>query len=259
MAKTGKTKGQGRKGRSRFWLVLEIACIVVAVFCVVVIAKEASTYIIADNDYKQITEETGREVAKLKKLNGDAVAWVKVDDTRIDYPVAYTPSDPEYYLHRNLKKEYSSAGTPFFGQGSDPGSATTNSMIVYAHHMRDGSMFAELEKFSDAGWGETHSISYTDKSGTYSYRAVAAWHEDLSGSGYWHYWDNVGTLDAKQMNKFAEKVRSHDASYGGDAEISSKDKVLMLSTCSYGTSNERFVVVAVRTGEDKQAASGKGD
>ena len=43
-----------------------------------------------------------------------------MDDTRIDYPVMYTPQDPEYYLHRNFEKKDSRAGTPFLGAGSNP-------------------------------------------------------------------------------------------------------------------------------------------
>lgn len=237
---------RGRSRRSKVLLVVEIACIIVALVCAgFFVWTLVDRYILPDRDFKALTEQTDREIPKLKVLNGDAAGWIYVEDTRIDYPVMYTPDDPEYYLHRNVDGEYSAAGTPFLGEGSDPENPDTNSLIVYGHHMRDGSMFGQLEKFADKDWAQQHPITYIDESGTYLYHVIGAWHEDLSHGDYYRYWDNVGALSEEQFDGFVAEVEAHSA-YKTDVSAEYGDKLLTLSTCSYGTAEERFVVVAVR-------------
>lgn len=225
-------------------LVIEIVCIIIALVCAGVLVKEVSKYVIADNDFKNVTQQTNREIPKLQELNGDGFGWLRVEDTRIDYPVMYTPDDPEYYLHRNVNKEYSAAGTLFIGEGSDALNPETNSIIIYGHHMRDGSMFGQLEKFADQDWAESHDIYYTQSDGKHTYHVIGAWHEDLSHSGYYRYWDNVGVLSEEQFNDYVSNVAQRSP-YSTKYSAEYGDKLITLSTCSYGTSEERFVVVAV--------------
>ena len=69
------------------------------------------------------TEETetvqGRNILKkykkLYKKNSDFIGWIQVKGTEIDYPVMQTKEEPEFYLHKNFKKEYDVNGLPFFG------------------------------------------------------------------------------------------------------------------------------------------------
>ena len=52
------------------------------------------------------------EYKGLWEKNGDLAGWVSIDGTGIDYPVMWTPDDPEYYLYRNFEREKSYGGTP---------------------------------------------------------------------------------------------------------------------------------------------------
>lgn len=201
-AKTAHTKR-----RSRVLLAIEIVCLVVVAICAVILVREIGSYVADDNDFKAVTESTGRDISALKAQNADCIGWVSVDDTRIDYPVMYTPQDPEYYLHRNFEKKDSRAGTPFLGAGSNPDDQRTNSQIIYAHHMRDGSMFGELEKFSDAEFLNSHVIEYTTLTGEASYQPIAAFYVDLSSGDVWEYWNSVGALDERGFNTLVSTAR----------------------------------------------------
>ncbi|MGI6032548.1 MAG: class B sortase [Coriobacteriales bacterium] len=234
-----------KKRKKRALLIVEIICIVVFVICAVLLGQQIYKYYVADQDFKEVTQTYQRDIERLKSANKQCQGWIQVKDTRIDYPVMYTPKDPEYYLHRNFKGDYSFAGTPFFGENSAPNNPTTNSMIIYAHHMRDGSMFGELEKFNDSSFAKSHKIKYKDRRGSYTYHAVYAFYVDLSSGSYYRYWDHVGTLDKKQFEKFAKNVKERSI-YSTGEDLKYGDRVLMLSTCSYGTSEQRFVVIAVR-------------
>lgn len=241
MAKHDKPK---RSKARKVLLVFEIIFALIAAGALVLIGVQVSRYYVADQDFKEIVDQSGRKIAKLKKENPECVGWIRVKDTRIDYPVMYSPDDPEFYLHRNFKKKDSFAGTPFMGDGSEPDNPASNSQIIYAHHMNDGSMFGQLEKFNDKKFAQKHVLRYTDINGTTKYRVFAAFYVDLSRPGYYSYWNNVGVLDQDAYEKFVDEVMSRTL-YTTKYKAEYGKKILMLSTCSYGTSEQRFVVFGV--------------
>ncbi len=83
---------------------------------------------------------------ELRAINQDIVGWVSINDTEIHYPVLQS-SDNDYYLNRNYKGERTRAGSIFMDYRNHPEEAKHT--ILYGHHMRDGTMFNELERFTD--------------------------------------------------------------------------------------------------------------
>ena len=57
------------------------------------------------------TKSFSQKYDKLLKMNSDMVAWIKIEDTNLNYPVMHTPNNEEYYLRRNFNKEYEFRGT----------------------------------------------------------------------------------------------------------------------------------------------------
>ena len=53
----------------------------------------------------------------LHEQNPDFIGWLTIPGTRVDYPVMFTPEDPEYYLRRAFDRSASQSGTPFIGEG----------------------------------------------------------------------------------------------------------------------------------------------
>lgn len=101
------------------------------------------------------------EYKGLWEKNGDLAGWVSIDGTGIDYPVMWTPDDPEYYLHRNFEREKSYGGTPFAaGSGFDLGGE--GCVFLYGHNMRNGSMFADLLKYREKSYWENHPVICLD-------------------------------------------------------------------------------------------------
>ena len=64
----------------------------------------------AINDLNQVlTTETEDEETQSRETQDIryCVAWLEIPGTDIDYPVMQKPGNPEYYLRRNYKGEYS--------------------------------------------------------------------------------------------------------------------------------------------------------
>ena len=78
--------------------------------------------------------------------NPDMVGWIKINDTVINYPVMQTKKIPDYYLNHDFYKNESVYGCPYVQANCDV-DAPSDNVIIYAHHMNDGSMFAGLENY----------------------------------------------------------------------------------------------------------------
>ena len=94
---------------------------------------------------EETPEQTGPEVlhdiAALKEKNPDCIGWVRVPGTDIDYPIMWTPNDPEHYLHLDFYGSCSDYGVPFLDHRCD---LDRDNIILYGHNMFDGTMFTDL-------------------------------------------------------------------------------------------------------------------
>ena len=88
--------------------------------------------------------------------NNDFIGWLKIDGTNVDYPVMYTPTDEQKYLHLDFYQEYSSSGTLFLSKNSDPFQPSDN-ILIYGHNMKAGTMFHTLLQYESQEF--YHSVS----------------------------------------------------------------------------------------------------
>ena len=194
------------------------------------------------------TEENNRTalINKYKEVyaqNNDMVGWITVKDTRIDYPVMHNKQSNAYYLHRNIAKEYSSSGIPFMDYQCR-GDATDENTIIYAHNMRNGSMFHDLLKYSDKSFYDTHkTIRFDTLTNFGEYEIFAVLRTKVGSKGEFRYYDFINAKTPAEFDKFISKCISLSL-YKTETIPGYGEKILTLSTCSYNTDNERFVVFA---------------
>ncbi|WP_438785605.1 class B sortase [Enterococcus sp. DIV0421] len=189
---------------------------------------------------KDIDDNTGYEI--LAEENKDYIGWLTIPDTSIDYPVMSTPDNPNYYLRRNFKKEYSLNGTPYIGEGIGP---DKKCFIIYGHHMKNGSMFGTLEKYEEVGYKDSHPFIYFNIIGeSRKYEVIGAFRVDLENP-HFDYYDYYGDLSEESFDDYISKL-SEITLYGEVKDIRYGEQVLMLSTCSYFVEEGRFIVVAKR-------------
>ena len=82
---------------------------------------------------------------ELLAKNEDVAAWIRIPAIEISYPVLQA-EDNDYYLHRDINREYLFAGSVFLDAANNASFLNYNT-IIYGHNMRDGSMFAKLKEF----------------------------------------------------------------------------------------------------------------
>ena len=103
-------------------------------------------------------KQTVVDFKALKKINPDIVAWIRIPDTSIDYPVVQG-NDDFYYLTHTFKKAEHVAGAIFLDSDNNA-DFSDDKNIIYGHNMKDGSMFRGLRNFLDDEFLKEHHILY---------------------------------------------------------------------------------------------------
>lgn len=182
--------------------------------------------------------------------NNDLIGWIRIDGTKIDFPVMQTPDDPEYYLRRDFNREHSTGGVPFMDVHSDIFMPTSNFMI-YGHNMKNGSMFHDLIKYEDEEFYRDHKTINFDtiyKGGQGVYQVVAAGYSQIydKDSSKFKYYAYAGMTSEREYHEFVDVVKKLSC-YDTGVVPEYGSQLITLSTCTNVSDEGRFFVVAVRT------------
>jgi sortase B len=178
--------------------------------------------------------------AALFEQNEDFIGWISIDGTNINYPVMQSPSNPDYYLKHSFEKTYSDYGVPYIDAACVTG--ISNNIVIYGHHMKNGSMFSELVNYADVKFYQEHQTIQFDTLSTFGeYQVVAVFKFDTNNETFCY--NEYTQMDEEQFAEFMENVHARQLyDTGVDAEYG--DELLTLSTCEYTYNNGRLVVVA---------------
>lgn len=178
--------------------------------------------------------------------NDHMVGWLTMDGIPVDHPVMHTPQSPEYYLHRGFDRKYAASGC-FFMDGAC--SIDGGNIIIYGHHMKNGSMFGQLKKYASEDFAKEHPILHFDTlEERREYQVIAAFYSKVynqEDTGVFRYYRYTDLRDEATFEDYLKGIRRINL-YKEPMEVSYGEDLLTLSTCSYQTRNGRFVVVAKR-------------
>ena len=186
--------------------------------------------------------------ADLYLTNSDIIGWIKIEDTKVDYPVMQTPADPNYYLKHDFEKHYTDYGCPFMQADCDELCPSDN-LIIYGHNMKDGSMFADLAKYRSKDFWQTHKTVWFDTElGSSAYEIFAVIHTTVQADTT-DAFPFYRFVDAATPEEFADYVSACKARALYDTGISAEygDKLLTLSTCDNLTDDGRWLIIAKQT------------
>lgn len=171
-------------------------------------------------------------------LPASVVAWVRVPGTTVDYPIVQgRPESPDFYLTHDAGGERSAWGAPYIDAGCAKG-IESPLVIVYGHHMSDGTMFAPLAQYSSRGFAEEHrTIRVFTREKAIELEVFAADVVDASSEGKRTDFADTAALGAYLGDKLSQcEVILEDS-----ADVA---HAWAFVTCSYQTSNSRTVVYA---------------
>jgi sortase B len=195
-------------------------------------------------------------LAKIYEQNNDFVGWLKIFGTDVDYPVVQTPDDPEYYLRRNFNREYSVPGTLFASDISDI-ERPSAVILIYGHHMKNGTMFGPLMKYTKKSFYEDHRfLRFDTLRERRCYEIVNVF--KISINEDFHYYNYADFVDEAEYAAFMDEVAERSL-YDTGVSAEFGDEFIMLSTCEYSQKDGRLVVVAKRVPEEAVTGTEDGE
>lgn len=181
------------------------------------------------NGYKIDFEE-------LEKQNKDIVAWLRVNNTNVDYPVVQATNN-DYYLHHSFDKTQNSAGWIFLDYKNKL-DGTDKNLIIYGHNRKDGSMFGTLGKALNEEWyknEQNQQIEFITKNEKNIYKIFSIY--QIPDEDY--YITTTFNNNEEYLN-FLNKIKSRSI-YNFNVNLDENTQILTLSTC--GASNKNRVVI----------------
>lgn len=205
------------------------------------IYTKLSEYKKADNVYTELREKSqeGNKDEELYSINSDYRFWLKVNNTNIDYPVVQG-KDNDYYLNHDFNKDYLASGSIFMDYRND--FENDKSIIIYGHHMRNKTMFGELANFKDESFfKENNKIEIEYKGKTYTYEIFSVYIADSS--------EDFLEINFNNDSEYEDYLNSiiNKSLFKTNTNVTSKDKIVTLYTCSYEFNGARTIVNAKLT------------
>ena len=183
------------------------------------------------------TSKVNQNIVDLQETYSDAVGWLTVPNTKIDY-LFVQGEDNGQYLHLDLAQRWAAAGTIFmdFRNSQDFSDFHT---ILYGHHMKNGSMFGTLKQFADRSFFEenkTATIFLADETHEIEWVAFAVIESN----------DEIiyNPVIKAEADRAAYLAHIQDnARYYRDVGVTINDRIVTLSTCSYEFHEARMVLI----------------
>ena len=200
--------------------------------------KAKDTYSkIAKENVKISKNERKIDFKKLKSQNQDIAGWIYIRGTTIDYPIVQG-KDNEEYLHQDFNKKKSSSGTIFLDNNCKK-DFTSDNNIIYGHHMKNGTKFAQLLKFREKSFLKKHNeIMIFTPDRTIHLKVISAYAQKAQNK------IPVTFANDKQKKAYIKKIESMSEQTIKTSRINDSH-IYTFVTCSYeGEDNRTYVHAA---------------
>ena len=208
---------------------------------------------------KELQKTMLENTLAMQQKNKDTIGWVYIDDTTVNDVVVKVNynDDNKYYLRRNANGENDNDGCYYadFRCTSGNRSTISKNTVIYGHNLgraenalltdyqnhANGPKFAQLLKYQNEEFAKTHPIEED-----MVWQVFAVFYTDIKFD-----YINPNPADAT-FNSLIKKAQDLSF-YDYDVEVTSNDKILTLSTCTYRLADDtklhypndyRYVVMA---------------
>ena len=205
-----------------------------------IVEQIKNTVIVEENNEDGNEKGYTVDFNKLKEQNNETIAWLKINNTNVEYPVVKGTNN-SFYLNHSFDKSKNSAGW-IFADYKNKFDNTDKNIVIYGHNMRDGSMFGSMLNILDAQWYENEentNITLYNENEKCIYKVFSIY--KIENEDYY-----IKT-EFKNDNEFEEFVKNLKKRSIKDfnVDISKDDNILTLSTCA-NNNKYRIVLHAIK-------------
>lgn len=245
-------KGKKKTNSNKKSVLLILLILIIIVSAVILAVYYLGTYK-SEREYNDLLmgvqtdiEENPIDFASLTESNSEIYAWIKIDDTNVDYPIVQSKSDDEFYLkHSAVNQSYSASGAIYteMVNATDFSDPVT---LIYGHNGYGTTMFTTLHYFEDEAFFDEHEYFTVWLEGRkLTYQIISAFQYDDR-----HIMNSFDFSDSETLSDFQQMLLSPESDVKNvrselDVEIGADSNIVILSTCITGKEEYRYLVSAV--------------
>ncbi len=216
---------------------------------------------IVTSNSKEKELSSAEKLANAKSQNADTKAWLQISETKIDNPVLQAENN-DYYLRRNEQKLHDVYGCYFADMYANVSSRDSlmQNTVIYGHttageNPETGLKFTTLFNYLDKDYLKQNPyITLTIGEDDLLFEIFAVFYSDIN-----FYYINP-TPSNMGFDAFMQDVNSRNEYIFSNTTVTSEDKLLTLSGCSYkydtnDKGNHRFVVMGKLVNEKRSDIS----
>ena len=167
----------------------------------------------------------------MRTSSDNSIGWINVPETKINYPVMYS-GDNDFYLHRAVDGSYLRVGSIFLDYRCNS-DFTSRINVLYGHNMSDGSMFADVMKFIDSSYFNSHNYGWLSTPN-------AVYKIDFFSVSQPENYDDFYDVNS-DVNLWLDDLRANSFIWR-NIGISENDQFISLSTCTDSEGSSRTVL-----------------
>lgn len=218
-----------------------------------------------EEQLKELQKTMLENTLAMQQKNKDTIGWIYIDGTTVNDVVVKVNynDDNKYYLRRNANGENDNDGCYYADWRCKTGNrnSISKNTVVYGHNLgrsasglipdyqnhANGPKFAQLLKYQDEEFAKAHPyIYYSTIEEDMVWQVFAVFYTDIK-------FDYIEPNPADATFNSLLKKAQGLSFYNYDVEVSSNDKILTLSTCTYRMADDtklhypndyRYVVMA---------------
>lgn len=232
--KVKKKKNSLSKFLSAIISIFSIAFLVASGYFIKIIIDNNKDFNESKSIIRELTNTNSINFDELKEKNNDTVAWIKVPNTLINYPIVQR-EDNKFYLKNDFYKKQNIYGW-IFADFRDEFPNLSQNTIIYGHNTSIGIMFGDLINLLDQKWYENEENKYIYLSTTekeYKFEIFSVYKINTTN-------DYIKVDFNNDFNEYIQMI-SGRSFIDFKAKIEN-EKIITLSTC-YNTQNSAVKLV----------------
>ncbi len=261
MAENQNGKSGGKKALR---IVLAIIFLLIFICCCVYIGFNIYGRLAPDEKYTdkpvttqqaeqtEATVENPVDFTALQQKNSDIYAWIKIDDTEVDYPIVQNAESDSFYLkHSAEDKSWLSRGA-IYTEAVNSKSFLDPITLVYGHNGYGNTMFTTLHKFEKKDFFDSHEYFLVYLPGRrLTYQVISAFKYDDR-----HIMNSFNFYYGEDLQNFQKIITNPDSALKNvrtelDVPVDENSKIIILSTCFTGQKSNRYLVCGVLVKDEK--------
>lgn len=226
------------------------ACVYIGFYIYNLSMAQRESEVVTTPDYTE--QETGPladnpvDFETLQAGNDEIYAWIKIDDTDIDYPIVQSKNDDDFYLrHSAYDKSWLASGA-IYTQGMNSKDFSDPITVIYGHNGYKETMFTTLHKFEDEEFFNSHEYFYIYLPGRkLTYQVISAFKYDDR-----HIMNSFNFAIPQDLENFQQTILNPNSTLKNvrtdlDVSIDENSKIVVLSTCITNQKSNRYLVCGV--------------